>query len=213
MLEGWNPPDKGVLFVITGPSGVGKSTLIHASLSRIPKLRFSVSATTRAMRTGEQDTVDYHFLSRPDFDRRVLEGAFLEHATVYDRSYGTLRGPTMAALGTGDSLILDIDAQGAQQVRQAGLAHVSIFLLPPDLATLQRRLRARGTDSDEIIAGRMTQVGEQIQACGDFDYLVVNDHLPTAQATLDGIFLAEMSRRERRDSLVEDMRAQLQGFP
>ena len=209
MLKGWIPPDKGVLFVITGPSGVGKSTLIRASMARIPQLRFSVSATTRDIRKGEHDGVDYRFLARADFDKRVAAGDFLEHATVYDRSYGTLRQPTAQALSTGASLILDIDAQGAAQVRKAGLPHVSIFLLPPSLDALERRLRARGTDNDEIIACRMAQVGQQIEACGAFDYLVVNDHLSTAQATLDGILLAEMSRRNRRESLVQEMLGQL----
>lgn len=210
-LAGWRKPDEGVLFVITGPSGVGKSTLIRAAMGRIRGLSFSVSATTRSPRPGERDGVDYHFLDRAAFERKVAEGAFLEHATVYDRSYGTLKTPTADALARGESLILDIDVQGAALVREKMPSAVSIFILPPTVATLEERLRARATDSDAIVASRMRQVGEQILGCGDFDYLVLNDDLETGKATFEGILLAEMSRRSRREGWVRDLCAEVRG--
>ncbi len=210
-LEGWQRPDQGVLFVVTGPSGVGKSTLIRSAMARINGLHFSCSATTRAPRRGEKDGRDYHFLDRERFDARVEAGEFLEHATVYDRSYGTLRAPTLAALERGDSLILDIDIQGAAQLRESMPESVSIFIVPPSLAALERRLRARATDSEEIILGRMRQVAQQIEGCGDFDYLVLNDVLSTGKTSFEAVLLAEMSRRARRDRWVRDLTAEVAG--
>jgi guanylate kinase len=204
-LTGWQKPDRGVIFVITGPSGVGKSTLINHCRAEISDLRFSVSATTRAPRSGEQDGVDYHFLNGDDFATRVASGAFLEHATVYGRSYGTLAEPTEAILRQGESIILDIDIQGANQVRATGTDATHVFILPPDLATLEHRLRARGTDSDEIIAGRMAQVKQQLDGADRFDFLVMNDDVETAKTCLLAILLAAMSRRECRDSWIDDI--------
>ncbi len=210
-LEGWQRPDHGVLFVVTGPSGVGKSTLIRSAMARIDGLSFSCSATTRAPRRGERDGRDYHFLGREQFDARVAAGDFLEHATVYDRSYGTLRAPTLEALERGESLILDIDIQGAAQLRESMPESVSIFIVPPSLAALERRLRARATDSEEIIVGRMRQVAQQIEGCGAFDYLVLNDVLSTGKASFEAVLLAEMSRRSRRESWVRDLTAEVAG--
>lgn len=210
-LSGWQRPDRGVLFVVTGPSGVGKSTLIKRAMARIDGLTFSCSATTRAPRPGEVDGIDYHFLDRAEFDRKVADEAFLEHATVYDRSYGTLREPTRAALDRGESLILDIDIQGAEQVRARMPGTVGIFIAPPTVATLEQRLRARGTDDESIIASRMRQVGQQILGCGSFDYIVMNDVLETARTAFEGIVLAEMSRRSRRDRWVRDLCAEVAG--
>lgn len=202
-LTGWTGPDRGALFVLTGPSGVGKSTLVHAVMDRIPGLEFSVSATTRAPRSGEVDGVDYHFLDAAEFAVRVGDGAFLEHATVYGRSYGTLREPVDAALSAGRSVVLDIDLDGARHVRRAWPGGVHVMILPPDLATLQARLRARATDSEEIIAGRMDQVAEQLAGVREYDYLLVNDHLPTAVDLLAAVVLAELSRTERRGSVAD----------
>ncbi len=202
-------PDRGVLFVISGPSGVGKSTLLRAAMARIPGLAFSVSATTREPRQGERDGVDYHFMERRQFDELVSEGAFIEHATVYERRYGTLRAPTEAALASGQSLLLDIDVQGAANVRAALPESVHLMILPPSLATLRARLEARGTDSAAIIEGRMGQVAQQLRAIGDYHYLIVNDDLSTAQATFQGVLLAEMRRRERNQSLVDEVLRQV----
>lgn len=202
-------PDAGVLFVVTGPSGVGKSTLVRAAQERVPGIEFSVSATTRAPRTGEVDGVDYHFVSREAFDELVSTGAMLEHATVYDRSYGTLREPVVRALHEGRSILLDVDAQGAEQVREAMPEAVHVFILPPSLRTLEGRLRARGTDSEETIQRRMAQVAGQLGACSRFDYLVMNDDLEAAHATFQAVLLAELCRRERRDSWVRTTESEL----
>lgn len=212
-LEGWVRPDRGVLFVVSGPSGVGKSTLVKRAMATIPGLHFSVSATTRPARVGERDGVDYHFVDADRFGRLVEEGAFLEHATVYDRSYGTLAAPTEAALASGDSLILDIDVQGAAQVRAAMPDAVHVFVLPPKVAVLEQRLRARGTDDETTIRRRMTQVGEQLRGCVAFDYVVVNDALDTASATFTGILLSEMSRLTRRRRLVHEILDQIPSAP
>lgn len=201
-----DPPDRGALFVVSGPSGVGKSTLIDALMRRVPGIAFSVSATTRAPRTGEVDGVHYHFLTPESFEAEIAADAFLEHADVYGRRYGTLVAPTQDVLARGGSLLLDIDVQGAAQVRARMPDAVHIFLLPPDRATLEQRLRARSTDEEPVIQRRLAEMDQQLAALGDYDYLVVNDHLPTAAATFVGIVLAEMSRRTRREQLVRAWR-------
>ena len=155
---------------------------------------------------GERDGVDYHFVSRERFDALVAADAFIENATVYDRCYGTLRAPTEEAMAAGRSLILDIDVQGAEQVRQRMPEAIHIMILPPSLAVLERRLRSRDTDSDEVIRRRMAQVAQQVFACEQFDYLVVNDELESAQRTFTGIFAAEFSRRSRLASVVAAVR-------
>lgn len=195
-------PDRGVLFVVSGPSGVGKSTLLKEVLAAIPDLSFSVSATTRAPRRGEENGVDYHFLSDDEFLSRVTSGAFLEHAEVYDRRYGTLAAPTEAVLAEGRSLLLDIDVLGARNIRSSKPEAVHIMVVPPSVTALEDRLRARATDDEAVIARRMELVNGQLGALGEFDYLVVNDHLPTARATFLGIVLAEMSRTSRLSSWV-----------
>lgn len=203
MLAGWEPPDRGALFVVSGPSGVGKSTLIQAALARIPDLRFSVSATTRAPRHGERDGVHYHFVGAERFARLVEQGAFLEHATVYDRRYGTLRDPTEQALSDGVSLILDIDVQGAAQVRDHLPEAVRIFVLPPSVPALEARLGRRGTEEPDVVRRRMALAAEQLRGVTSFDYVVVNDDLETARAAFEGILLAELSRRERRRTAIQ----------
>lgn len=195
-------PDRGVLFVVSGASGVGKSTLLRAAMAKIPGLAFSVSATTRSPRRGEVDGVDYHFVDDARFLDLIAQDAFVEHAQVYDRRYGTLVEPTEAALAAGNSLILDIDVQGAAVVRERLPEAVHVMILPPSIEVLEARLRSRGTDSDEVIARRMELVQEQIGALGSFDYLVMNDDLEAAHATFQGILLAEMSRSSRRETWV-----------
>lgn len=196
-------PDRGVLFVVSGPSGVGKSTLIKAAMTQIPGLEFSVSATTRAPRPGEIDGREYHFLTPEQFVAKVGEDAFLEHASVYDRSYGTLREPVDAALSEGRSVLLDIDVQGARQVAAKHPDCVRVFVLPPSVGVLEARIRARGDTPEDVILRRMAQVGEQLRGAPEGDYIVLNDDLEAGRRQFVGVFLAELARSSRRRSAVE----------
>lgn len=209
--------------MVTGPSGVGKSTLIRRLRDSLPGVAFSISATTRAPRVGEQDGVDYHFLTPARFEELVSEGAFLEHAQVYERRYGTLIDPILSALDAGQSILLDIDLQGARNVRdhyvevvraRSGVeatAPVLVYVLPPSIAALEQRLIARATDSAEIIATRMAKVEGQLEGVAEFDYLVVNDDLETASAAFTAVFMAELSRAGRRQSWVQKVGEELAG--
>lgn len=201
-LPGWQAPDRGALFVVSGASGTGKTTLLRAALQRVPGLEFSVSATTRAPRVGEADGVDYHFVSTDRFRAMLADGALLEHAEVYGTLYGTPRAPVLAALAEGRSIVLDIDVQGAAQVRAAYPEAVTIFILPPRVEAIRERLAARGTDDPAVVERRIREAHAQLARCGEYDYLVMNDVLDTAHAQLQGIFLAELSRRGRRDGWV-----------
>jgi guanylate kinase len=203
-------PDEGVLFVVTGPSGVGKTTLVRYVMARVPAIEFSVSATTRAPRPGELDGREYHFVTPARFAEMVGAGDLLEHATVYDRSYGTPREPVLCALQCGRSVLLDIDVQGARQVKSAFAECVRVFVLPPSLAALEQRLRARG-DAEDALRRRMDQCDEQLRGAPEFDYVVVNDRLDVAQELLTGIFLAEVSRTTRRQVAIRRVLEQVSG--
>ncbi len=198
----WTAPAQGALFVVTGASGTGKTTLVRQALSAVPKLQFSVSATTRPIREGETDGVDYLFIDRPAFMERVAQGDFLEWAEVYGNCYGTLKAPIDTALASGSSILLDIDTQGAAQVRNSGVNQVSIFVLPPNIDTLAARLARRATDSAEAIARRIEEANLQLRECGNFDYLVVNDELASAHDQFQAVLLAELMRSHRHPSLV-----------
>jgi guanylate kinase len=204
-LKGWERPDQGALFVVSGASGSGKTTLLERAFSRLPELEFSVSATTRSPREGETDGADYHFLDAEAFEQLRTEGALLEWAEVYGCCYGTPRAPVEHALSVGRSILLDIDVQGTRQVREHLPDAVTIGILPPDLDTLANRLRQRSLDSEEVIQRRIAEAMVQIEACGEFDYLVVNDDLETARTVFEGILLSELSRTCRRPGLVEKM--------
>jgi guanylate kinase len=180
------------VFVITGPSGVGKGTLIRGLLQRVPDLELSVSATTRPPREGESDGVDYHFLSLEEFDRRVLEKDFLEFAAYSGNHYGTLRSEVERRLEAGHSVVLEIEVQGAQQVRAAKPDSIQIFIAPPDPAVLRERLRSRGTDSNAAIDSRLEVAKQELAAQGDFAYRVVNDDLGRASDELEQIVRAEL---------------------
>jgi guanylate kinase len=175
------------VFVITGPSGVGKGTLIKKLLERVPDLALSVSATTRAPREGEEDGTDYHFLTEEQFKERRDAGDFLEFASYSGNHYGTLNSELERCLQKGRSVVLEIEVQGAQQVRQTKGDSVQIFIAPPDPAVLRERLRGRGTDSAEAIDKRLQVAEQELGAQDDFDFLIVNDDLDKASDELESI--------------------------
>jgi guanylate kinase len=175
------------VFVITGPSGVGKGTLIRTLLQRVPELELSVSATTRAPRPGEQDGVDYHFLTDAEFDRRVLEGDFLEHADYSGRRYGTLRSEVERRLADGASVVLEIEVQGARQVAEQMPEAMRIFIAPPSEEALRTRLVGRGTDDDEQRERRLATAKSELAAQDEFDIVVTNDRLDDAADDLQRI--------------------------
>jgi guanylate kinase len=175
------------VFVITGPSGVGKGTLIRGLLERVPDLGLSVSATTRAPRPGETQGVDYHFLSADEFDRRAQDGDFVEHATYSGRRYGTLRSELEGRLRRGEPVVLEIEVQGARQVRQAMPEALAVFIAPPSKDALRARLVGRGTDAPDQIERRMRTAEEELEAQPEFAHVVVNDRLEQATDALERI--------------------------
>jgi guanylate kinase len=172
------------VFVITGPSGVGKGTLIRGLRERLPQLALSVSATTRPPRPGERDGADYHFLSEAEFDRRVGAGDFVEHADYAGRRYGTLRSELEGRLSAGTPVVLEIEVQGARQVRGAMPEAVQVFIAPPSLDALRERLVARGTDDPDEVRRRLEVAREELAAQPEFAHVVVNDKLDRALAEL-----------------------------
>ncbi len=188
------------VIVITGPSGVGKGTLIRALRERMPELALAISATTREPRSGERDGVDYHFLAPSEFERRVNSGQFVEHADYSGRRYGTLRSELEQGLSSGSAVVLEIEVQGARQVREAIPDAVAVFIAPPDERALRARLSGRGTDSDEQIARRLDTARDELAAQDEFEHVIVNDELGAAVdrlAALVGGALAEAQPRDR----------------
>jgi guanylate kinase len=181
------------VFVITGPSGVGKGTLIRGLVERLPRLELSVSATTRPPRPGERDGVDYHFLSREEFDRLVAAGDFVEHAHYAGRSYGTLRSELERRLAENAPVVLEIEVQGARQVRTAMPDAVQVFIAPPSLAALRTRLVGRGTDDRPEVERRLQVAEEELEAQPEFEHVVVNDRLDEALDRLTDIVSSELS--------------------
>jgi guanylate kinase len=175
------------VFVITGPSGVGKGTLIRTLIERVPELELAVSATTRGPRPGEEDGVHYHFLSDEEFDRRVAAGEFVEHARYSGRRYGTLRSELVRRTAAGRPVVLEIEVQGARQVRETLPEAVQIFIAPPSETALRTRLVGRGTDSADAVAARLDTARAELEARAEFDHVVVNDRLEDAVGELVGI--------------------------
>ncbi len=193
----------GLMVILSSPSGAGKSTLARRLMQWDPTLRFSVSATTRAPRPGEVDGVDYYFTSSDEFRRMVAEDQMLEHAEVFGNFYGSPRAPVETAMRDGRDTLFDVDWQGGQQIRASALGGhvVSIFVLPPSLPELERRLRGRGQDSDVVIAGRMLKSRSEISHWAEYDYVLVNDDLDETEARLRAILTAERLRRDRQAGL------------
>jgi guanylate kinase len=179
---------RGKLYVIAAPSGGGKTSLLQALMKKRPGLEFSVSCTTRRPRAHEKDGRDYHFITREEFERLIAAGEFIEHAAVFGNLYGTRRSVVETALAAGRDLILDIDWQGARQVRERLPEAVQVFILPPSRAELERRLRGRGTDSEEAIARRLAESTLEMSHWRDFDYVIVNRVFDQALAELEAVF-------------------------
>jgi len=199
---------RGLLIILSSPSGAGKSTLAKRLMTWDPTLKFSVSATTRAPRPGEVDGRDYWFRTKDEFEAMVAAGEMLEHAEVFGNFYGSPKAPVEAAAAEGRDTLFDIDWQGGQQIRNSVLGNdvVSVFVLPPSIAELERRLRSRAQDSDAVIAGRMAKSESEISHWAEYDYVLVNDDLDRAEADLRTILTAERMRRERQPGLSEFVR-------
>ncbi len=196
---------RGLLIILSSPSGAGKSTLARRLMAWDPGIRFSVSATTRPPRVGEEDGREYHFRTRAEFQRMAAGAEMLEHAEVFDHLYGSPRAPVEAALTRGEDTLFDIDWQGGQQIRNSALGNdtVSIFLLPPSIAELERRLRDRAQDSDQTIRARMAKSEAEISHWAEYDYVLINRDLDACEADLRAILTAERLRRGRQPGLSE----------
>jgi guanylate kinase len=197
MIQDNSETPRGTLYIVSAPSGAGKTSLVKALLESTEGVTVSVSHTTRAMRPGEQDGRDYHFVDVDQFQQMVAAGAFLEHAQVFDNFYGTSRESVLAQLAQGLDVILEIDWQGARQVREAIPEALSVFILPPSRDALEQRLRGRGQDDDTVIARRMRDAQSEAARYDEYDYLIVNDQFDTALAQLQSLVL---SRRLRLDA-------------
>jgi guanylate kinase len=201
---------QGILFIVSAASGAGKTSLVKALLERDPSLQLAVSFTTRAPRSGERDGVHYHFVDTDRFLRMVDTGEFLEHAQVFGNRYGTAESSVRSALDAGQDLLLEIDWQGARQVRERFSEAVSIFILPPSVEALEQRLRSRDLDSDEVIAGRLAEARVEMSHHDEYDYLVVNDVFNTALDDLACLVRAERLRRSHRESRLRTLLVSLQ---
>jgi len=200
---------RGLMLVLSSPSGAGKTTLTRRLLEDDDDVVMSVSATTREARPGEVDGKDYYFINRERFDEMVEDDQLLEYATVFDNRYGTLREPVAQALLQGKDVIFDIDWQGTQQLMSSSRAIdlVRIFILPPSIAALESRLRSRAQDSDQTVASRMAKAESEISHWAEYDYVLVNDDLEQTYATMQAIVRAERFRRERRPGMSDFVRS------
>lgn len=203
---------RGLMLVLSSPSGAGKTSIARRLLEEDNNLTLSVSATTRAPRTNEVDGRDYHFVDQAHFDDMVAEDAFLEYATVFEHSYGTPKADVVAAMEQGGDVLFDIDWQGTQQVANAARADlVSVFILPPSKAALRERLMTRAQDSEEVVAKRMAKAADEISHYREYDYIVVNEELDVAVANVRAILASERLRRDRQTGLTPFVRTLVEG--
>ncbi|NVN86589.1 MAG: guanylate kinase [Rhodopseudomonas sp.] len=205
---------RGLMFVLSSPSGAGKTTLSRLLIERVSGLKMSVSATTRTKRPGEQEGRDYYFVDHARFEAMAENGELLEWANVFDNRYGTPRAPVEMALAAGQDVLFDIDWQGTQQLREKARDDVvSVFILPPSAADLEKRLHTRAQDSDEVIRGRMSRASHEMSHFAEYDYIVINHDIDEAFAEVQSILKAERLKRERRTGLtafVRDLQKQLE---
>lgn len=199
----------GTLYIISAPSGAGKTTLVDAVVERVPDVAVSVSHTTRKMRPGEIDADDYYFIDEDEYLRMVKAGEFLEHASVFDHHYGTSRQHIQEQLLQGVDVILDIDWQGARQIRDLMPDCHCIFLLPPSVDTLRERLTGRGQDSDEVIERRMQRAVSEMSHYGEFDSIVINDDLEQAIIDISAIFISNRQKLEYQRQKHSELLAKL----
>jgi guanylate kinase len=203
---------RGLLFIVSAPSGTGKTTLVERLVQDLPNLKMSRSYTSRSARAGEQDGVDYNFISRDRFAAMVRDGEFLEWADVFGHCYGTAAADTEAMLASGDDVVLVIDVQGARQVRSRGIENVGIFVLAPSASILEQRLRGRSKDSEDQIRQRLEVACTEVGDYAEYEYVVVNDELEGAVARIGAIVLAERSRvkamRRTAEKIIETFKGQ-----
>ena len=201
---------RGLLIILSSPSGAGKSTLSRMLLDWDPSLRFSVSATTRDPRSGEVDGREYYFKTYNEFEKLIVSDGMLEHAKVFDNFYGSPKEPIESAVSKGIDVVFDVDWQGGKQIRASSMKNdvISIFILPPSISELERRLNARGQDSIEVVASRMSKSKDEISHWNEYEYLIVNNDLQQSFEVLKSILIAERTKQARRndlESLIENL--------
>jgi guanylate kinase len=201
----WNKPARGQLFIVSAPSGTGKTTLVERLVQILPNLRMSRSYTSRAARDGERDGVDYNFVSRDEFQERIGRCEFLEWADVFGNLYGTAAADVEALVEDGQDVVLVIDVQGARQVKARGADHTAIFVLPPSFEVLEQRLRTRSQDTEEQMQRRLRTARAEAASYADYDYVVVNDELDETVIRLQEIIAAERSRMHRMKPVAEEI--------
>ena len=203
---------RGLMLVLSSPSGAGKTTLSRQLLDNDKQIQLSVSATTRARRASEKDGVDYRFVDTATFNGMMQRGEFLEHARVFDHYYGTPRGPVEAALKAGRDVLFDIDWQGTQQLQEKGRDDlVTVFILPPSTRDLEKRLKTRAQDSPDIVAKRMAKASDEMSHYAEYDYTIINRDIATSLMELKSILTAERLKRERQLGLVDFVKALREG--
>ena len=199
---------RGILLVLSSPSGAGKTTISRALVAKDKKLKMSISVTTRPRRPGEINGKHYHFVARDEFDAMVARGDLLEHATVFNNCYGTPRGPVMKVLDRGGDIISDVDWQGAQQLKaNVPQDFVSVFILPPSIPALKRRLQTRAQDSREVVLARMAKSAEEMSHWDSYDYVIVNQDLAASVRQVQAILDAERKRRDRQLGMADFVNA------